>query len=170
MSIASEPKARGLQVTIKYGKGYEETWVSFAGLPDEIREDIVNYFDLDWDSINGLSLSEVVVTATNLAHAKGTLASTLGATVIPRGEEYKPATTQVNPQGDVWENVGQAAQAQAATPAAEPEKHPLFAVIESETTIDGLKRLYAESAQAFTEQPELLAAWKARGKALKAAA
>jgi hypothetical protein len=166
VSISSEPKGRGIQVTIKYGKGYEETWVSFAGLPDEIRADIVQYFDLDWDSIEGLSLSAVVVTATNLAHAKGALASTFGATVIPSNEPpWKPETAK--PQGDVWESVGQAAQ---QAPPAEPEKHPLFAVIEAETTIDGLKRLYAESAQAFTDQPDLLAAWKARGKALKAAA
>lgn len=165
MSIGSDPKGRGIQVTIKYGKGYEETWVSFAGLPDEIREDIVQYFDLDPSSIEGLSLSEVVVTATNLAHAKGTLASTFGATVIPPGQEYKPAATS-KPQGDVWESVGQAAQAQASP--AEPEKNPMLAVIEAETTVDGLKRLYAENPQAF-QDAEVLAAWKARGKALKGA-
>jgi hypothetical protein len=171
VSIASDPKGRGIQVTIKYGKGYEETWVSFAGLPDEIRADIVQYFDLDWDSIEGLSLSAVVVTATNLAHAKGALASTFGATVIPKGEEYKPAAAS-KPQGDVWESVGQAAQAQQSSAPAEPERNPLFAVIEAENTVDGLKRLYAESAAAFQgpEGPELLAAWKARGKALKQAA
>ncbi|MFC4089373.1 hypothetical protein [Micromonospora sp. GCM10011541] len=164
MSI-SDPKGRGIQVTIKYGKGYEETWVSFAGLPDEIRQDIVEYFDLDPDSIAGLSLSAVVVTATNLAHAKGTLASTFGATVIPNDTPpWKPE--QSKPQGDVWAAAGQPAQ---ASPPAQPEKDPMFAVIEAETTIAGLQRLYAENAEAF-QNPELLAAWKAKGKSLKGAA
>lgn len=171
MGIASDPKGRGIQVTIKYGKGYEETWVSFAGLPREIFDDIVDYFGLDPSETEGLTLSELVVTATNLAHAKGTLASTFGATVIPPGQEYKPAKTA--PASDVWEQVGQAGQAvQAAQAAAEPvsEKDRLLKEIEAEATVDGLKRLYATSAQAFQDHPELLAAWKARGKALKGAA
>ncbi|WP_018728536.1 hypothetical protein [Salinispora pacifica] len=168
MSTVSGTKGRGLQVTIKYGKGHEETWVSFAGSREEIHEDIVEYFDLDPDSLAGLSLSDVVVSATNLAHAKGNLAGALGATVIPPGREYTPAA-QSRPQGDVWNAVGQAVQA-GATESAEPTepKRPMLALIEAEKTENGLKRLYAEHPTEFRDAG-LLEAWKARGRALRAA-
>lgn len=168
MSIVSEPRARGLQVTIKYGKGYEETWVSFAGLPDEIREDIIGYFGLDRDSVTGLTLSELVVSATNLAHAKGNVAATLGGTVIAPAQ---PAAKSA-PASDVWDSINAAGQARAKAESAapaEPEKDPLLTVIEQAGSVDELKRIWAENQATFAEKPEILDAWKARGKALKAA-
>ncbi|MFD6636786.1 hypothetical protein ACFWDN_13325 [Micromonospora chalcea] len=160
MSIASEPKGRGLQVTIKYGKGYEETWVSFAGLREEIREDIIDYFGLDRDSVSGLTLSELVVSATNLAHAKGNVASSLGGTVIPPAQQSKPA-----PASDVWDEIGQAGQ-QSSAPA-EPEKDPVLTLIEKAESVDELKRIWAENQERVVGP--ILDAWKARGKELKAA-
>ncbi|OKI45125.1 hypothetical protein [Micromonospora sp. CB01531] len=163
MSIASEPKARGVQVTIKYGRDYDDPWVTFAGMPHEIREDIVEYFDIDRDSVAGVSLSAVVATARNLATAKGTLASTFGATVI------RPAQQAKAPSGDVWAEAGRAAQAVQGAKPAEPEVNPLFALIEGTTSVADLQRLWAENQSAF-EDKAVMDAWKAKGKQLQGAA
>ncbi|MEU7570347.1 hypothetical protein [Micromonospora sp. NPDC049240] len=159
MSINSEPRARGLQVTIKYGKGYEDTWVSFAGLRQEVFDDIVDYFGLDRDSVTGLTLSELVVSAANMAHAKGNVAGTLGGTVIPPAQQSKPA-----PASDVWDEIGQAGQSSSP---AEPEEDPVLTLIKAAQSVDELKRIWAENQERVVG--DALVAWKARGKELKAA-
>ena len=140
MGIASEPKGRGITVTIKYGKGYEDAWAVFHGLADEVRDDILSFFDIDRESVTGLSLSDLVVNATGTAHAVGNVAGYLGGTVI-------------------------ASQATPDSQAAEPAPHPLLAVIEQTPDVPALKRIWAENQDAFTD-PAVMAAWKAKGRAL----
>jgi hypothetical protein len=151
---------RGITVTVKYGKGYEESWVVFRGPSiTQVREDIIDYFGMDRASVAELTLSDVVVNATNLAHGKGNVAAALGATVIKSGPT--PAATE-NPASSAW---AQAAQQEAEAPA----ENPMLARIAATTNVDELKRLWAENQAAFAEA-DVMAAWKARGKALKAAA
>ncbi|MDH6462037.1 hypothetical protein M2302_002212 [Micromonospora sp. A200] len=161
MSIASEPKGRGITVTIKYGKGYEETWAVFNGLPAEVRHDLMEYFGLDEDEVAGLTLSEVVVNATNLAHGKGNVAGILGGTVIPSPQQARANATRTT--GDVW------AEAAASTaPPAEPEENPVLKLIEGATDVPTLQRIWAENQAAFADSA-VMDAWKARGKALQSA-
>jgi hypothetical protein len=151
-------------VTIKYGKGYEQPWAVFHGAVEQVREDIVSFFGMPAYEAAGLTLSDLVVNATNLAHAVGAIAAGLGGTVISRDPAPSTPRTPANPaQGnagsDAWE------QASATRPPAEPAVNPLLAVIAQVPDVRSLERLWAENQDAFTD-PAVTEAWKARGRAL----
>ncbi len=148
---------RTVTVTIKYGKGYEETWAVFKGSTGEVREDILTYFGIESASVASLTLSELVVNVTNLAHGKGNVAATLGATAIPSATSEAAQAEGTDP----W-----AAAASASTPA-QPEVNPIFDAIKACTTRDELKRLWAENQPQFADSA-VMDAWKARGKELTA--
>jgi len=163
--VADEARGRGVSVTIKYGKGYEESWANFTGLLPEVREDICTYFGVDGESVTELTLSELVVNVTALAHGKATASSVLGAVAIPESSSPAPAATVAQSSGDQTE--GHDPWTQAGT---EPEgPNPLLAQIEACTDVEALKRVWAENQAAFADT-ELMAVWKAKGKALQEAA
>lgn len=132
-----------------------------------MRENIVGYFGLDSASVADLTLSELVVNVTNLAHGKGNVAAMLGGVVLgstpteipaPQGDEAQ----QPSSGGDPW------ADAEDSTPAEPVDTlAPLRAAIEAATDRDALKRLWAENQAAFADA-DLTAAWKAKGKSLPA--
>lgn len=176
--------ARGLSVTIKYDKGHDATWAVFRGLPAEVREDIIGYFGLDSASVSGLTLHELTVNATHVAHGVGAVATTLGGVAIgssqaesakiaarltggvpPKGGDPNDGEAQANP----WARNGDEPPAEEEKPAANPNAH-LYTAIENAADVDALKRIWAEDQAAFANDAELLATWKAKGKALKAAA
>ncbi|MEU7030033.1 hypothetical protein AB0A60_25550 [Streptomyces sp. NPDC046275] len=142
-------------VTIKYGKGYEDTWAVFRGSVRQVRELICDYFGFECKYETGLSLSDLVVNATNLAHGKGNIASILDARVISESPVQAPAN-------DPW----------AAASAAKPEQATdnksawILGEIEKAPSIDELKKLWAAN-QAMFADPAVMAAYKARGSALK---
>lgn len=156
-----------MKITIKYGKSYEDTWAVFEGTTQQLRAEILDYFGMDPQTQAGLSLSSVVVNATNVAHGKGLIATQLGGTVI---EETQ--TEPAKPSGDPWA----AAASQQSGPwpgsasVAEPKKEDpnayILGEIEKQTTRDGLKKLWAAN-QAFFSDPAVMAAWKAKGKSLQ---
>ena len=179
---------RGITVTIAYGQGEHDTRATFHGSVEQVREDVIGFFGLDGASGIGLNPSELILNATQLAHGIGTLAHGLGATAIPAAvaapQSPAPATAaaprsavvaQSRSADDPW---GMAASntaplwpdstPPAAPPSAAPAaavRHPLVEVIERAVDLDGLKRLWAENQAAFTD-PEVMAAWKARGRTL----
>ena len=154
-------RGRGASTTIKNGKGYEESWHNFTGEPYDVREDIISYFGLDRESVAGLSAFEVTLVAERIAHGAKNVSRVLGGTPVPPAQQTDPAA----PAGDVW------AQAdQASTTPAEPEgPNPLLAQIEDVADEPALLRLWAENQAAFADA-EVMAAWKAKGKSLKAVA
>lgn len=146
-----------LTVTIKYGKGYEESWVVFKGASTEaVREQVIAYFGLDSASVAELTMSDLVVNVTNLAHGKGNAAAVLGATVI-KTEKTKPAEKKAD--DDPW--------ADDEGGEAEGPK-PILAQVEACQSVAELKKLWAENQSEFADA-DVMAAWKARGKALSAA-
>ncbi|QDK03202.1 hypothetical protein SEA_TUANPN_31 [Streptomyces phage TuanPN] len=168
-----------LSVTIKYDKGHDATWAVFRGSPDEIRSDIASYFGFQREAIAELTLSELVVHATDLAHGKGNAARFLGAAVLPSQSasaetKHAPASNEDpwavagSPQSQsAWANPA-AQQAPATEPKADDPNAWIMGEIEKQTTVDGLKRLWA-SNQSFFADAGVMAAWKAKGKALSAA-
>ncbi|AWY07599.1 hypothetical protein SEA_YOSIF_35 [Streptomyces phage Yosif] len=169
---------RSLTVTIKYGKGYEETWAVFKGSTDEIRQDIVDYFGFQRDSVAGLTLSELVVEATSIAHGTGNVAKYLGGTIIgsePNPPAATPAASSSNE--DPWASAGSTSApannwppAAASAPAEDSNPNAyILGEIEKQTDVAGLKRLWAEN-QSFFSDASVMAAWKAKGKALQSAA
>jgi hypothetical protein len=173
----SNPTGRGVAVTIAYGQGKQDTRATFHGSLEEVREDIIDFFGLDSASGIELNPAELVLNATQLAHGAGTLARGLDATAVPpsmasrptpppsaapsRGDEADPWSTAASQTAPPWP---------VETPAApaapvEPAKHPLVEAIERTADLDGLKRLWAENQAAFAV-PEVMAAWKTRGRVL----
>jgi hypothetical protein len=155
-----------LSVTIKYDKGHDATWAVFRGTTGEIRADILDFFGMDPATQVGLSLSSVVTNATQIAHGKGLIATALGATVVE--ETAEPA----KPTDDPWA-AASAAQSSGPWPGSasvtEAKEDPnayILGEIEKQTTVDGLKKLWAGN-QSFFSDPAVMAAWKAKGKALQ---
>lgn len=163
MGTMSDPRGRGITVTIKYGKGYEDTWAVFHGTVDDVRADLVDFFGLASASETMLTLSDLVVNATAVAHGVGNVASALGGVVIastsaraPVAEESAPAEAG---RPDPWKQA-------AATPAPrESEPDPLLVQIQQAPTVRALELLWVENQAAFSE-PTVMDAWKARGREL----
>lgn len=152
MGTTNDPRQRGITVTIKYGKAYDDTWAVFHGLPDDLRHDISDFFGLAPEDAAGLTLSDLVVNATNVAHGVSTVARGLGGVVIAStGSETPPP-------------------AASAPPRPQPEaENPLLALIGQASTVRSLEMLWVENQDAFAD-PAVMAAWKARGRALSAPA
>jgi hypothetical protein len=152
--VASYPDGT-IGVTIKYGKGYEDTWAVFRGSVRQVRELICDYFGFGCKDETGLSLSDLVVNATNLAHGKGNVASILDARVISDSPAQSPAD-------DPW----------AAASASKPEQTTdnksawILGEIEKQGSLDDLKKVWAAN-QAMFSDPAVMTAYKARGRALK---
>lgn len=160
-----------ITITIKYGKGYDDSWAVFRGTPAELRANILDFYGMDPDSQRGLSLSSVVVNATNIAQGKSLVATQLGGAVIA---ETKNEAEPAKPTDDPW---AAAASAQSSAPAssasvAKPSEDPnayILGEIAKQTTVEGLKKVWAAN-QSFFANPDVMASWKAKGKALSAAA
>ncbi|MFH8414340.1 hypothetical protein [Streptomyces collinus] len=165
-----------MKVTVKYGKGHDDSWVVFEGSTQEIRTDVIDYFGMDPEALVGLSLSSIVVNATNIAHGKGLIATSLGATVV----EETPAASPAKPTEDPWA-AASAAQSSGsgsgsvseASSAQEAPKDDTTAwalgEIAAKASVPDLKKFWAENQGLFSNA-EIMAAWKARGKALQGVA
>ncbi|MER6231723.1 hypothetical protein ABT169_21610 [Streptomyces sp. NPDC001616] len=159
-----------MKITIKYGKSYEDTWAVFEGTTTELRAEIIDYFGMDAETQRGLSLSSIVVNATQVAHGKGLIATSLGATVIEETTTDEPA----KPAGDPWaaasakqSSSAWSGSASGAEAKAEDPNAYILGEIEKKTTVQELKKLWAEN-QSFFADPAVMTAYKAKGKALSA--
>lgn len=155
-----------IKVIIKYGKGYEESWATFdAPSSADLRQQITDYFGIDSATVADLTLSELVVNVTAIAHGKATVAKALDAVVIGSHPTEAPKTQAEVAVENPWAGISETSKPQ---PPA-PEVNPLFAQIKGCTGPDQLRELWAKNQAAFAD-PEIMAAWKARGKALSEAA
>jgi hypothetical protein len=159
-----------VKITIKYGKTYEDTWAVFEGGAPEVRAEILEYFGMDPETQRGLSLSSVVVNATQIAHGKALIATSLGATVVEETTTDEPA----KPAGDPWAAASAkqspsawSGSASVAEPKAEDPNAYILGEIAKKTTVAELKKLWAEN-QSFFADPAVMTAYKAKGKALSA--
>ncbi|MFY1688194.1 hypothetical protein [Plantactinospora sp. WMMB782] len=146
-------------VTIKFGKDYDAPWVTFRGVTEEIRAALLATFGMEDNP--ELSLAALVVNATKEAHAMYGVSSGLGGRVVGQSGNRRGGGFQRASQTDT-ETKGEAKP-------EEPAENPLLAQIEAATDEKGLKRLWAQNQEAFKD-PEVMNAWKAKGKALIAAA
>ncbi|GGN40085.1 hypothetical protein FHR83_007123 [Actinoplanes campanulatus] len=162
MSIDDEAPGGGISVTIKYGKGFESTWSGFKGSLQQVRENVAEFFGLDHDMVQGMTLAEVVLNATSVAHGLGNVSASMGGHVISTSPS-SPATSPA-PAGDVWAQAGAASK-----PAESSVSTWLKGEIDKIKDVTALKRLYAENKAAFEADTALTDHWKAQGAALKAA-
>lgn len=158
--MTTDPHAqRRVSATIKFPESAryksDNPWLVFEGAVSTVREQIIEAFGMT--DAEELTLFDLVTNAQAQATAVGNAASGLGGKVLASGSS-------------AWSE----AKGGAAAPAAEakPEKtrkDELLAEIPTFTDIEKLKRLWAENQSEF-EDAELMAAWSAKGKALKEAA
>ncbi|MFI0985006.1 hypothetical protein [Streptomyces exfoliatus] len=152
-----------LTITIKYGKGYEDTWAVFKGTSEAVRDRIIRFYGFRPEMVADLTDSELVVEATNIAHGKGNLAAFLGATTIGVEKTDRPRTNAARAD-DPW----------AAASASPPTQRSavgdtadwILGEIEKAAELDDLKKLWAANQSLFAD-PGVMAAYKARGRALK---
>ncbi|MEU6959576.1 hypothetical protein [Streptomyces chrestomyceticus] len=143
-------EGRSITVTIKYGKGYEDSWVTFRGDPEVISGDIVSFFGLDCDTLTGVTPSELVVEATHTAQGAMHVVRGLDARIVPS----RPTKTADGPR-----------EAAQGHPKSSAPVQPLLDQIQACKSTDDLKRLWAENQMAFGDEA-VMNAWKARGRAL----
>lgn len=147
--MAANPHTPGeTSVTIKYGKGYDESWATFRGTTENVTQQINDYFNVEAGTFT--SLHDLVTEATRLAHNTSYVAKNAGGQVLTKGEQAEPAA--------------QPAAAEAAP--AEPEKPAAFALIDAATDRNELKRIWAENKTEFEANADLMSAWKTKGKSL----
>lgn len=149
--------SRETSVTIKYGKEFDKTWAVFRGSALEIRQQLLDYFDLPHEGTSELSLHALVINCTKLAQGSATVAGILGGTAIPASSSPAPGSG-----GTAFDEPSAPAEPEA------PAVNPLYVAIEQAASVDDLKKLWAENQSAFSDA-ELMNAWKARGQALQAA-
>lgn len=164
---------RETTVTIKYGKGYEESWAVFKGSPVEVREDIIDYFGLPRESVAGaMTLHQLVTTVTQIAHGTNTAAASLGAvsiaapstTTTAAPAQSAPAASNEDP----WDLAARQADKMDSARGGSPTENPMLQRIADCKTTDDLRKLWATNQAAFSDSG-VMDAWKARGRALKAA-
>ncbi|MBT2544522.1 hypothetical protein J7E99_28440 [Streptomyces sp. ISL-44] len=143
-------------ITIKYGKSYEDTWAVFRGSVRQVRELLCDYFGFECKDVTSLSLSDLVVNATTLAHGKGNIASILDARIIPDD------TTDAAPADDPWA----AASVAPSHPETDSGSAWILGEIEKQTSVADLQKLWAANQSHFAD-PAVMTAYKARGRALK---
>lgn len=166
--MTEELAGRGVRVTIKYGKSYEDTWVAFSGTPREVQEDIIAFFGLD--GVDVPTLDALVLKATQIAHGQSTAVRELGGVVLGSDSSQQASTDQPAANSDDPWAAAQGVQDQLAGDQQQADPNAaLYSAIEAAADVDGLKRLWADNQPAFTDQA-LMDAWKAKGKALQGAA
>lgn len=177
MSDPHEPG--GISVTIKGdepGGKYNDakkpgTWIVFHGSPAKIREQICEVFQIEGAD---RPLYDLINEATDLFKASATVSSNLGGRVLDAGSGQQQ---QSSGGGDVW---AQAAAAKQDSPPWNQQQQqqeekkedvdPILAALEACTTVAEVQQVWAENQSAFNNTPAYMEAYKARGKALSAAA
>lgn len=155
--MSDEARGRGVSLTIKHSGAKDATWINFAGFVEEVRDDIAAWFGIDRETLTGLTPHELSLTATSLAHGTGAVRAVLGGT--PIAQKAEAAKVDGDDPFDIAKNGG-------SPGPVEPAISPLFGRIEKCQSVDELKELWAENQEAFSDE-EIMAAWKARGKALQ---
>lgn len=149
-----------LSVTIKYGRGYDESWAVFRGESSEaIQTQLRSYFGLGPDFSDGLTLHELVLNCTKVAHG-GSAASEI-ARAVPSGSADSVSSTN-DDKPDPWK--------QAETPADPEPELTLTDLVRKCESVKDLQLLWSENKQAFADDPDLMAAYKAHGTDLQTAA
>lgn len=164
MNVQPQAGARYLSATIKYGAGHEAPWAVFHGSPAEVRADIIEFFGITAADVAGLSLSDLVVNASQEARGVATIAQGLDATVTasPQAPSAPAARPTTAGAADPW------AEASAASTPAEPEppaEDPVLTRIKNAADVPTLQRIWVTHQSAFSD-PAVKEAWKVRGREL----
>ncbi|MBB5833398.1 hypothetical protein [Kribbella italica] len=173
-------------VTYKTGEKYKESLINFSGEREAVRADQIAYFGLKPSECDGRTDFEIRLMCDAVAQAVTTVQNKLGAVLATKSEETAAnaaASTQPRDQipaavheamkdGDPWK-AAEGASSPAKAEAADPTPNPVDVMIDtvnSQTSVKALQLVWAENKVLFDANPEIMAAYKAKGKSLQAAA
>ena len=139
------------------------TWVVVHGTVAQVREQIIEIFELDSKTSFDTPLYALVNEATKLFKAVSNVGQILGGTVLSSGGT-ESAPIPPSGGGDVWLQVSSAKA--AASQQEEPPADPILTAVAAAKEITELQQIWAENQSLFTEGSEYMAAYKARGKEL----
>ncbi|MGL5825573.1 MAG: hypothetical protein ACRCYU_12295 [Nocardioides sp.] len=150
-------------VTIKSGKGFEASWFTPKGTPEEIKAWLVAMFAFDESVTAELSPYEVAIMAEDVAQGRANVAQKLGGTL---------AVPQPRPQAEnAWDQADGGPSGAAKAPKAPESTNDhqwLIDALNEATDEVALRRLWAANKAAF-EVAEVKDAYVVRRDALKPA-
>lgn len=146
-----------LKVIVKYGKGYDAPWVTFDGdTAEEIMEQMDKFFGPDTsEGADKLTPHERMLKVQDLV---------LGSSAMSKGTGAKPMPQRSKGKGKAFDQ----AESKSNEPDADPYEDVINAMKGAERLSD-LKTLWARHQEAYNDSEAVRAAYKARGKELKAA-
>lgn len=158
MSNPHEPGR--ISVTLKQD-GKDGTWLVFHGSAAEVRGQITDTFVMEDDG--SAPLYDLINEATRLYKASGNVTSALGGRVIKGGDSNDAKQSGT---GSAWDRAAGNGAETPTEPEVDPNVVRLTAEIEAVTEVPALKELYARNKAVFDANPDLIAAYKAKGKSL----
>lgn len=167
-------------VTYKTGEKYKESLINFSGDRQAVRADQIAYFGLDPEECESMTDFEVRQAADAIAQAvvavTNKLAGKIAPKVAPSTESASVATPgipaavhEAMKNGDPWEQAGETTAAKVEAPAPSPLE-VMLDTVNAQVEVKQLQLVWAQNKALFNENPELMAAYKAKGKSLQAAA
>jgi len=145
---------RTATVSLKYQSGPIEIVTVFSGSPDEIGAQATVYSGLSEEQANA-PVADVVGAAAQRIFAVALLAEHFDASPVDASGSNAAGPPSPIPTA-------------APTSAPLAGLDPLYQQIADQKTVKDLKLLYGKHKTAFDADADLLAAWRARGKALQA--
>lgn len=156
----------GITVTIKYGKAYDDTWAVFKGSnAQEVRMQLLEYFDIDWTTVGELSLHELVNDVTKVAHGTATATRVLDAVAIPDTRNGQTSAPTENPWANLPDEFTPENVREEETIKEEKPFAHVYELFAQATDRKALQRVYVTNQDAFSDEG-VIAAYKARGKEL----
>jgi hypothetical protein len=171
-------------VTFKTGEKYKESLINFSGAREQVRADVIAFFGLVPSECDGRTDYEVRLMADSIAQSVAVVQNKLGA-VLATKSEVAAGNAQAQPRdqipqavhdamanGDPWKQAGEADTTAAAKPEA-PAPSPvevMLDTVDAQVEVKALQLVWAQNKQLFKDHDELMAAYKAKGKSLQAAA
>lgn len=167
-----------VSVTIKVpeSKKYagDNPWFVFrGGSPDTLKAKIGAAIGVEHE---GLTLMEVTINAQRVASGLGAVAHGLGGKVLSSGpapaekaaEAPQEASKSIaeSTAGDVWSQANSEPAEEKGSPEEDKDKDPILEFIAACTDVKDLQQYWAENQAAFNSNPDYMAAYKAKGKAL----
>ncbi|MFC0622800.1 hypothetical protein [Kribbella deserti] len=156
MTIPQAP----VELTLTTGGAAHSTRVRFTGSAESVRADLTAFFRLEEVSAKRASLHELAHSAIGTLSATSAAGAVLEASIEPEDTSETRSHTAEPDRKLSGYSGGEAPEESALS--------PLLAQIAAAHDVAELRRLWAGNQAAFADA-ELMAAWKARGKALTTA-
>lgn len=156
----NSPTPLDLKATIKFGKGYDDPWLTIGGgTTAQLRQALVESADLDPEAVKDHSLNQLVALVARDAQSQWAVAHKLGGSIISIGSAaQEPSKAPGSAQ--------KSAPAPVATPGKDEATGGVFAELEECKTKEDIQNLYVRYVDQFKADEKVRDAFAARSKNL----